>query len=230
MRSTTWLARHGRITCSTAQFTSQSTARCTLQRALRAGVLIALLPSAAIEAQAARNAAGAALPPQLLAARAALDKYKDPVLAVHDGYLSTLGCIEYPKGGHEGAMAYKPGGMGVHFLNTGHVSAKLDPAKPQVLIYEPAGDKLRLVAAEWFVPVQVAGDARPSIFGKTLEGPMEGHKPVMPDGLHHYDLHVWLWKDNPAGVFSATNATVKCPAGSYSFSESAPKLVRHGKH
>lgn len=174
--------------------------------------------------------AQAPLPPQLQSARALLDKYRDPVLAVHDGYLSTLGCIEYPKGGHEGAMAYKPGGMGVHFINMGNVSPKLDPAKPQVLIYEPAGDKLRLVAAEWFVPVPVAGEVRPTIFGKQLEGPMEGHKPLMPDGLHHYDLHVWLWKDNPAGVFSPTNAAVKCPASSYSFSEAAPKMVPHAKH
>ncbi len=189
-----------------------------------------MLPWAAGNAQSAQKADAGTLPPQLLSARAALDKYKDPILAVHDGYLSTLGCIEYPKGGHEGVMAYKPGGMGVHFINMNNVSATLDPAKPQVLIYEPAGDRLRLVAAEWFVPVPVAGDSRPSIFGKALEGPMEGHKPLMPDGLHHYDLHVWLWKDNPAGVFAPTNAMVKCPAGSYSFAESAPKMVPHGKH
>jgi hypothetical protein len=43
--------------------------------------------------------------------------------------------------------------------------------------------------------------------------------------LHHYDLHVWLWKDNPAGLFSPTNPAVKCPKGSYSFTETAPKLV-----
>jgi len=170
------------------------------------------------------------LTPELESVRGALDKYRDPIVAVHDGYFSTLGCIDYPKGGHEGAMQYPPGGMGVHFLNVALIGPTLDPAKPQVLIYEPVGDKLQLVAAEWFVPVQAAGPERPKIFGKDLEGPMEGHKPVMPEGLHHYDLHVWLWKANPAGVYTATNPTIKCPKGVYSFSEEAPKMVPHVKH
>ena len=168
--------------------------------------------------------------PELEQARAALDKYRDPVVAVHDGYFSTLGCIEYPKGGGEGTMQYAPGGMGVHFLNLQLVAPTLDPAKPQVLIYEPAGDKLRLVAAEWFLPVQATPQGPPSIFGRQLEGPMEGHHPLMPNGLHHYDLHVWLWKNNPAGVFSATNPAVKCPKGGYSFEEAAPKQVQHQGH
>ena len=163
-------------------------------------------------------------------ARAALDKYRDPVVAVHDGYFSTLGCVEYPTGGSEGHMPYAPGGMGVHFLNLQLVGPTLDPTKPQVLIYEPDGDRLRLVAAEWFLPVQAVGAAVPTIFGKALEGPMEGHEPLMPKGLHHYDLHVWLWKDNPAGTFSPTNPALKCPKGGYSFAESAPKLAPHGAH
>ncbi len=167
------------------------------------------------------------VPPELEAARTALDKYRDPVLAVHDGYFSTLGCIEYPSGGGEGTMRYEPGEMGVHFLNMQLIGPELDPAKPQVLIYEPAGDKLRLVAAEWFVPVEAAGSERPMIFGKELEGPMEGHEPLLPKELHHYDLHVWLWKANPAGVFSPTNPALTCPKSGYSFAEEAPKMVPH---
>ena len=173
--------------------------------------------------------AQASLTPELQRVKAGLDKYNDPIVAVHDGFLSTLGCVEYPKGGSEGAMQYAAGGMGVHFINMGNVGPKLDPAKPQVLIYEPIGDKLKLVAAEWFLPAEVAGGTPPSIFGKTLQGPMEGHKPLMPEGLHHYDLHVWLWKNNPEGVFSPTNPAVKCPKASYSFAEDAPKMVPH-KH
>lgn len=173
------------------------------------------------------KAQGAALPAELQSVKKLLDKYNDPVVAVYDGFYSTLGCIEYPKGGDEGAMQYAPGGMGVHFLNLANVGPTLDPAKPQVLIYEPVGDKLKLVAAEWFVPTQVVGDKPPSIFGKQLEGPMEGHQPLMPAGLHHYDLHVWLWKNNPGGVFSPTNSAVKCPTTGYSFAEAAPKMV-HG--
>ena len=168
--------------------------------------------------------------PELEKVRAALDKYNDPILAVHDGYFSSVGCVEYPKGGQEGTMQYAPGGMGVHFLNLQLIGPTLDPAKPQVLIYEPDGDKLRLVAAEWFVPVQAAGGTRPVIFGKELQGPMEGHHPLMPEGLHHYDLHVWLWKTNPAGVFAPTNPAIKCPKQGYSFEEKAPKLVDAGAH
>jgi hypothetical protein len=192
------------------------------QATFAASLLLAVAPSAA-------QAQGTALPAELQSVRALLDKYNDPIVAVHDGFLSTLGCVEYPKGGSEGAMQYAPGGMGVHFINMGNVGPTLDPAKPQVLIYEPVGDKLRLVAAEWFVPAQLAGDKRPSIFGKELQGPMEGHKPLMPAEVHHYDLHVWLWKTNPEGVYSPTNPAVKCPKASYSFAEEAPKMVPH-KH
>ena len=179
---------------------------------------IALAPGNAV-------AQGVALSPELESIRKQLDKYNDPIAAVYDGYFSTLGCIEFPKGGTEGAMQYKPGGMGVHFLNMANVGPTLDPAKPQILIYEPVGDKLKLVAAEWFVPTQVTGGKAPSIFGKELEGPMEGHEPIMPAGLHHYDLHVWLWKANPNGVFSPTNPALKCPTSGYTFAEAAPKMA-----
>jgi hypothetical protein len=49
----------------------------------------------------------------------------------------------------------------------------------------------------------------------------------MPSALHHYDLHVWLWKSNPEGLFSPTNPGVKCPTSGYSLMEAAPKLVPH---
>jgi len=168
------------------------------------------------------------LTPELQAVRDGLEQYQDPIRAVYDGYLSTVGCIAYPEGGTEGTMSYPAGGMGVHFLNLSYVGPELDPTKPQVLIYEPDGDELRLVAAEWFMPAEVAGENRPSIFGRELQGPMEGHKPLMPAGMHHFDLHVWLWKDNPAGVFSPTNPAVSCPTSAYSFNESAPNMVEHG--
>ena len=153
----------------------------------------------------------AAMSPELQAAKAALAKYSDPIVAVRDGYFSTLACIDFPDGAQDGPIVYPPGAMGVHFLNTANIGPVLDPTKPQVLIYEPVGDKLVLTAAEWFMPVQVAGDkGAPTIFGQTLYGPMDGHEPIMPAALRHYDLHVWLWKDNPRGMFTSTNAAVKC--------------------
>ncbi|HEX2636444.1 MAG TPA: hypothetical protein VHL81_04915 [Gemmatimonadales bacterium] len=192
--------------------------------------LLAGVPPSPILAQAPAEAAAlASLPPELVRVRANLDKYRDPIVAVHDGYLSSVACVAYAKGS-EGTMHYAAGGMGVHFLNFQLVGKPLDPAKPQVLIYEPDGDRLRLAAAEWFVPVGVAGSTRPTILGQELQGPMEGHDPLQPKGLHHYDLHVWLWQHNPAGTFAPTNPDVTCPEGSYSFREHAPKLVDPSAH
>jgi hypothetical protein len=167
------------------------------------------------------------LPANLAATRAALDKYQDPVAAVRDGYFSTVGCVDYPKGGEgHGQMAYKPGGMGVHFLNPALIGPTLDSLKPQVLIYEPVGNRLRLVAAEWFVPTAVSKEA-PMIFGTKLDGPMEGHAPILPVELHHWDLHVWLWKDNPNGLMHSTNSIIKCPDSPYTFHEMGTKMVEH---
>jgi hypothetical protein len=187
---------------------------------------IAVVLSASVSVAQAQEPS---LTPELQAVRAGLEHYKDPIRAIYDGYLSTVGCIAYPEGGSEGTMNYPAGGMGVHFLNLGYVGPELDPTKPQVLIYEPHGGELRLVAAEWFMPKEAAGDYRPSIFGQELQGPMEGHKPLMPAGMHHYDLHVWLWKTNPAGVFSPTNPAIECPVNApYTFNEGAPDMVEHG--
>ena len=173
------------------------------------------------------------LTPGLAATRAALDKYKDPMQAVRDGYFSTVACIEFRAPSNSGGgnrhdhMEYKPGAMGVHFLNPATIGPTLDSLKPQVLMYEPVGDKLVLVGAEWFVPVAVS-KTPPTIFGETLQGPMEGHDPIMPAGLHHWDLHVWLWKSNPNGVFNPTNPSVKCPRSGYgySFDDRPPRIVR----
>ncbi|HEY7684668.1 MAG TPA: hypothetical protein VH833_01055 [Gemmatimonadales bacterium] len=166
------------------------------------------------------------LSPALESVRAALDKYADPVVAVRDGYFSTIACVDFPTAGGAGQMQYPAGGMGVHLLNPGAIGPQIDTLRPQVLIYEPVGDKLRLAAAEWFVPVSVSA-ARPTLWGHPFDGPMEGHEPFMPAALHHWDLHVWLWKENPAGVFTPTNPAVKCPPGSYTFHENAPKMLEH---
>lgn len=166
------------------------------------------------------------LPPELAAVRTALDRFQDPYAALREGYFSTLGCLEFPGGGAEGQMAYRPGAMGVHFLNPGYIGPTLDPLKPQVLLYEWADEALRLTGAEWFAPVAVAPEA-PTIFDRPLEGPMEGHEPILPAELHHWDLHVWLWKENPNGLFHPTNSAVTCPEGPYTIQDHAPTMVGH---
>jgi hypothetical protein len=37
----------------------------------------------------------------------------------------------------------------------------------------------------------------------------------------HYDLHVWLYRDNPAGVFAQFNPDVSCAAHKPSHDEAA---------
>src|SRR5690242_6993187 len=58
-----------------------------------------------------------ALTPELVSVKASLEKYRDPVVAIRDGYLSTVGCIDFPKGAQDGPITYPPGAMGVHLLN-----------------------------------------------------------------------------------------------------------------
>jgi len=174
---------------------------------------------------------GSSLPPELEQLRLSLQKYQDPVVAIRDGYFSTLGCVEYPKPGGQGQVAYQAGAMGIHFLNPSLISPAPDPKRPTILLYEPdAHGKLTLVGAEWFVPLATGIIERPQLFGREFDGPMEGHEPLLPQNLHHYDLHVWLWKQNPAGLFSPTNPLVKCSGYSYTIVEEAPQIVTHPKH
>jgi hypothetical protein len=195
--------------------------RSSLTIVLKYAIALLFLSAGPATAQSSKD-----MTPEMQKVRQALDKYQDPIAAVHDGYFSTLGCIEYPKAGIAGQVPYRAGGMGVHFFNVA-LMGKLDPMKPQVLVYQPEGGKLRLVAAEYFVPLSPDSKERPQMFGHPFDGPMEGHHPLMPLELKHYDLHVWFWKRNPAGLFSPTNPEVKCPKSPYTFKETAPALVTH---
>ena len=166
------------------------------------------------------GAEGGSLPkvsPELEKVRAHLEKYKDPVTAIREGYFSTLACVHFAEGA-----------MGVHFVNLGLVGPVPDPMAPQVLVYAPEGGKLRLVSVEWLVPLATGIKDRPVLFGQKFHGPMEGHHPLQPRELHHYDLHVWLFDDNPDGLFNDTNPTVKC-AGNWPYEHLAerPKTVPH---
>ncbi len=158
------------------------------------------------------------LTPELIKVRDALAKYKDPFVAVRDGYFSTVGCVQFPDGD-----------MGIHFLNPAFIGPEPDPMKPAILLYEPVADgKLELVGVEWFIPLATGVKGRPVIFGQEFEGPMAGHEPLMPDELHHYDLHAWLYKKNPLGVFHHSNPNVNCAkAAGYPVREAPTRIVPH---
>jgi hypothetical protein len=204
----------------------------TLCKSLSA-VSLAVLMAVTAWAQAAptKKPAPSEMTPELQRVRAALEKYQDPLLAVHDGYLSTVGCINFPREALPGHEPYPKGAMGVHFLNPGLISPVLDPMKPQILLYEPdAGGKLHLTGAEWLVPLAIA-KGRPKMFGHEFLGPMEGHEPVQPKEAKHYDLHVWLFKNNPEGMFAPTNPAVKCTGYPYALALDSTKMVTAGmKH
>src|SRR6188474_1237163 len=164
---------------------------------------------------------------QIDALRKAMEKYKDYKVAVRDLYLSTVGCVHYSGEKIPGSMEYAKGAMGVHFVNL-TIKGPPDPMKPNVLIYEPVGRDLKLVAVEWLVPLTADTKEVPSLFGQRFMGPMEGHEPLIPKEFHHYDLHAWLFKDNPLGMFAPTNPKVSCK-GSFALLESPTKMV-HGPH
>ena len=132
----------------------------------------------------------------LAAVRQATAKYHDAGTALADGYVSTAECAELPG----------VGGMGLHYLNFGLLGdPAIDPLTPEVLLYAPTNDGVRLVGVEYFVAFD--GQPAPILFGQTFNGPMPGHEPGMPE---HYDLHVWLWQANPAGIFADFNPNVRC--------------------
>jgi hypothetical protein len=160
---------------------------------------------------------------QIDALRNSLKKYEDYRVAVRDLYLSTVGCVHYSGEKIDGYMEYAKGAMGVHFVNvTVHGP---DPMQPNVLIYEPVGKNLKLVAVEWLVPLAADTKERPSLFGHSFMGPMEGHEPLIPKEYVHYDLHSWLFKNNPLGMFAPTNPDVSCKGYDFAILEKPTKMM-----
>ena len=138
---------------------------------------------------------------QLAALKKSLAVYRDVQAAVSAGFIPVSGCEESDEGG-----------MGVHYLHPGRAAQPPHPTEPSILLYAPTGDgTMRLLGAEWFqadADQDLHTDAdRPTLFGQPFDGPMPGHNPMMPV---HYDLHVWLYDSNPAGVFAPWNTSVHC--------------------
>lgn len=107
-----------------------------------------------------------------------------------------------------------PGGMGYHLINGPAVGdAVLDPATPEVLVYEKKPDgAMRLVALEYVVFKEAweaeNGPTVPHLFGRAMTEVMEPNRYELPG---FYQIHVWLWKHNPSGLFADHNPRVSCP-------------------
>jgi hypothetical protein len=158
---------------------------------------------------AAPAATAAAKPNELSTARAATAGYHNNDAALAAGYgefkdAQSIACIEQP-----GA-----GAMGIHYVNGGLVGdAAVNAATPEALVYEPRPNgRLRLVAAEYIV-FQAAWDAThsspPSLFGQQFELIQSPNRYGLPP---FYELHAWLWKHNPRGMFNDWNPRVSCAA------------------
>ena len=185
---------------------------------------VVVLGLALIGAALGPAAAGEPYKAQIDALRKSLEKYQDYKAAVRDLYLSTVDCVHYAGEKIAHHMEYAKGAMGVHFVNL-TVRGAPDPMKPNVLIYEPVGKKLKLVAVEWLVPLTPDTKERPLLFGHSFMGPMEGHEPLIPKEYVHYDLHAWLFKDNPLGMFAPTNPNVNCKGSDFSLLEKPTMMV-----
>lgn len=195
------------------------TRKCPRASAVKAATLVsAMLLAVLFQASGVpAQTSSPVLSEELAKVRQALEKYQDVVTAVADGYWSTVLCVQDER----------KAGMGIHFVNPRLMGPVPDPMRPQILLYVPVGNKLQLVGAEWFIPLATGVKERPSLFGQPFDGPMEGHPPTQPPELHHYDLHVWLFKANPDGMFKPFNPEVKCPEGEYTETAQPPTLVPH---
>lgn len=117
------------------------------------------------------------------------------------------------------------GKMGYHLVNTSLRGSPADPAagdavidpnRPEMLLYEKAADgTMRLVGVEYLVFTAAwerangAGAAPPRVFGQPLPASRHAFTPGGPE-IDHYELHVWLHKDNPLGAFSPWHPNVSC--------------------
>jgi hypothetical protein len=170
--------------------------------------------------------------PDLAAVRSATERYRDVNVALADGYMRDPMnvCDTAPMMGRAAEL----GAMGIHYFRPDLLGITAPPNprvngngthtdfnKPAILIYEPQSDgSLELVAVENLVFIkawEAAGNTAPPTYqGKSFDR-MEDNPSTAIDEAHmfepHYDLHVWLYRTNPNGVFAQFNPAVSCAHG-----------------
>jgi hypothetical protein len=164
---------------------------------------LAVLPVLAVAGYAAAGGRG-----PLDGAAPATARFHDLDAAVAAGYsvrvadVNGITCIAQP-----GA-----GAMGVHMLNPALLDTTVDADNPELLVYEPKGDGMKLVALEYLVFKQAWEDegntAPPALFGQDFLLTASPNRYGLPP---FYALHAWIWKENPSGLFSPWNPRVNCP-------------------
>ena len=138
------------------------------------------------------------------AVREATARFKDVAQAESEGYALMFGCVSGPDWG----------AMGLHYVNLSLVGdGVLDPARPEIVIYEPLPNgRLRLTGADFLVFADqwhASTAATPQLGGQLLHLFESPNRFGLPS---FYTLHVWAWKENPAGMFSNWHSKVTCDA------------------
>ncbi|SRR6266516_2489312 len=135
------------------------------------------------------------------AVRDATRQFIDVNAATAAGYGPFLGCVSGPD----------HGAMGVHYVNgLLVVDGEIDASKPEALIYEPSGDRLRLVGVEFIVDAATwlaHHPAPPVLEGQSFQFVGSPNRYALPA---FFELHVWAWRDNPNGAFVDWNTRVTC--------------------
>jgi hypothetical protein len=137
----------------------------------------------------------------LAAVRHATARFHDVDRAMAAGYLqAALPCFDKPG----------VGGMGLHYVMGSLIDGTVTATKPQALVYEVDGGELNLVAVEYLIPIVPANAAEaPRLFGQSF------HPAFLPHGgaaLNLWELHAWIWRHNPLGMFADYNPNVDlCP-------------------
>jgi hypothetical protein len=161
--------------------------------------------------------------------RAASARFQDVSVALAEGYVRDPGNIC-----DTAEMMGRPastGAMGIHYFRPDLLGITAPPSprvdgngthtdflKPGILIYEPQADgSMKLVAVENLVfqkAWKASGHtAPPSFHGRSYDD-MHDDPATPVDEAHmfepHYDQHVWLYRDNPAGMLEPFNPAVSC--------------------
>jgi hypothetical protein len=167
--------------------------------------------------------------PSLAEVRRVTEKYRDIKVALAEGY------IRDPANMCETAdmmgLPAEQGAMGIHYFRPDMLGITAPPnprvngagthtdfRKPAILLYEPQADgSLTLVGVENLVFAKAwrdaGNDAPPSFHGVAYDTMIDN--PATPiDEAHnfepHHDRHVWLYRENPNGVFAPFNPRVTC--------------------
>jgi hypothetical protein len=166
-------------------------------------VVVALVALAAIGG----TAMVAAGQDRLARVRAATDTFHSLAAAQHAGYGEFYMCTDH----------VTEGTMGQHYVNldlvldTGSAEAVIDPLRPEALVYEPKKNGgYKLVGVEWVVfqdAWDATNDVPPALFGKTFSLIQAGNRYGLPP---FYELHAWIWRPNPSGIFMDWNPSVTC--------------------